>query len=316
MSIVKRKHPTENEALAVTSLAPLEWISNINSRGFIEIVAGLGSKPTNYNERSFQEYRSNSIRGAVAIPEQNFGYQDSTGIIHHLDNDLLHCLVAISTTSWGWADKERDSPHPLVRSSLALNKKLLSINNRYFVRLSKDDRSAIVREAAKSHLEKRPMRASNITGVSTAVAELSVAYLTLLEQLYHLSSAQLAVAVQVQELTMSLMTVQRDLTGAISDQLQRMQTYSTRIDETLDSLFPKFQGVNYMLHQLESASNINEHLTSVNNSGVDVVVSGLGSIMADASVEIDQLYRDSDSQINLLGNVDEIDRLLDRGITS
>jgi hypothetical protein len=285
----------------------------MNPRSFIEIVSGLGSEPQYYKQQSFREYRFGSMVDAGVTNEAGYGYQDYAGIVHCIDNSFLHCLVALSTNSWVWASTELRSSHPLVRGSLALNHKLLSIDKKYFARMSRRDESAIVREAANASLEKRPMRASNITGVSTAVAELSVAYLTLLQQLYHLSAAYLAVAVQIQELTMSLMTVQKDLTGAIGDQLQRMEAYSARIDETLNSLFPKFQGVNYMLRQMESASEINEHLTSVNSSGVDAVVAGLPSIMADAAEEIDQLYKESDIQVNMLGDMDEIDRLLERG---
>jgi sugar-specific transcriptional regulator TrmB len=154
------------------------------------------------------------------------------------------------------------------------------------------------------------MRTSNVTGVSPAVADLSVAYLTLLEELYHLVSAYHAVTVQIQELTLSLRAVHRDLTESVTDQLQRMKTYSARITETIDALFPKLQSVMFMLHQVECASEIKNHLAHFNDSGVDAVVAKLPTLMADAASEIDQLYREADIEVSMLSNMNEIDRLL------
>jgi hypothetical protein len=131
-----------------------------------------------------------------------------------------------------------------------------------------------------------------------------------MKELYHLVTARRAVTVQIQELTLSLMAVHQDLTEAVTAQLQRMQTYSKRITETIGALFPKLQSVVFMLHQVESASEIRNHLTHFNNSGVDAVVAQLPSLMADAVSEIGQLYREADIEVSMLGNADEIDRLL------
>jgi hypothetical protein len=307
MSIVKRDHRSEDESLVVASLAPTEWMTSIDSRQFVEMVSGLTPEPRRYDKRLSGLRPGSGL--ANVIDETYYGYEDGDGKICRLDNNFLHCIVAISAKYKGWVDKELVSSHTLVRASLALNFRIPS-DGKYMKSLSRRDKSSIVREAAKSNLERRPMRTSNITGVSPAVADLSVAYLTLLEQLYHLASAYLAVTAQIQELTISLRAVHGDLTEAIADQLQRMQTYSTRITETIDALFPKFQSVMFMLHQVECASEIKNHLAHFNDSGVDAVVAKLPSIMTDAAGEIDQFYTEADIQVNMLDHTDEIDRLL------
>jgi len=302
MSIVKRKRRSEDESLVVASLAPTEWITSIDSRGFMEIISGLGSEPRFY-------YRDRCWPDKVIL--EYSGYRDSEGTFHFLNNNFLHCIVAMSTTSQFWANAERRAAHPLVRASIALNRQRIPVRRERFVAMFLHDTSSIVREAAKSKLKRRPMRASNITGVSPAVADLSVAYLTLLEELYHLVVAYRVVTVQIQELTLSLRAVHSDLTEAVTNQLQRMQTYNTRIAETIDALFPKFQSVMFMLHQVECASEIKNNLAHFNNSGVDAVVAQLPTLMADAVNEIDQLYREADIEVSMLSNIDdEIDRLL------
>jgi hypothetical protein len=302
MSIVKRRLRRENESLVVASLAPTEWITSIDSRGFMEIISGLG--PTALYDPCEGSSDLNEVRRKRA------GYRDSRGAVHRLDNYFLHCIVAMSTNSRFWANTERRASHPLVRASIALNRQRILVRREGFVTMSLRDKSSIVREAAKSNLERRPMRTSNVTGVSPAVADLSVAYLTLLEELYHLVSAYHAVTVQIQELTLSLRAVHRDLTESVTDQLQRMKTYSARITETIDALFPKLQSVMFMLHQVECASEIKNHLAHFNDSGVDAVVAKLPTLMADAASEIDQLYREADIEVSMLSNMNEIDRLL------
>jgi len=294
MSIIRRK-PAEDESLAVASLASMEEMSTIDSRRFVELVSGLRHGPSFWGDRP--------------------GYRDGQGVPVYLDNKFSYSVAAISTDSRHWMEMTIDSHHPLVRASLALNHNLLASNQKLVVWLSRRDKSSIVREAAKSSLKKRPMRASNIKTISPVVADLSIAYLTLLQQLYHMSAAYLAVSAQAQELTASLRSVPLELADAVNDQLQRMNAYEKRIKETIDSLFPKFQSVLFMMRQVESASEIKDHLAQFNNSGIETaVVAKLPSLMADAVGEIDQLYREADIQVDALSSdMDEIDLLLAQG---
>jgi len=292
MRLIKRK-PAENESLAMVSLASAEQVAIIDSRRFIDLVSGLRHGPSFCGDRPY--------------------YRDSDGRMTYLDSNLTFCITALCTSSRYWVSMVTSSSHPLIRASLALNQKELTTNRKAVVRLSRHDPSFIVREAAKSSLQRRPMRASDIKGVSSTVADLSVAYLTMLQQLYHLSSAYLAVEAQVQELTVSLQSAHRDLRDAVADQLRRMQTYKSRIRETVDGLLPKFQSVMFMMRQVECASEIGDHLSLFNNSGVEAVVSKLPSLMADALGEIDRLYANADVQVGALGGTDDIDRLLKLG---
>jgi hypothetical protein len=68
-----------------------------------------------------------------------------------------------------------------------------------------------------------------------------------------------------------------------------------------------------MMHQVESASEIKDHIAQFNNSGIETVMAKLPSIMADAVGEIDRLYREADIQIGALSDMDEIDHLLAQG---
>jgi len=292
MSILRRK-PAEDESLAVASLASMEEMSTIDSRRFVEMVSGLRHGPSFWGDRP--------------------GYRDGRGVTVYLDNKFSYSVAAISTDSPHWMAMTLVSHHPLVRASLALNHNLLASNRKIVANLSRIDQSSIVREAANSSLEKRPMRASNIKTISPVVADLSIAYLTLLQQLYHMSAAYLAVSAQVQELTVSLRSVPRELADTVNDQLQRMKAYEKRIQETIDGLLPKFRSVLFMMRQVESASEIKDHIAQFNNSGIETVMAKLPSIMADAVGEIDRLYREADIQIGALSDMDEIDHLLAQG---
>ncbi len=289
-----RSKPAEDEALAIASLTSIERMSTFDSRRFVELVAGLRHGPSFWGDRPC--------------------YRDSRGSMTYLDDKFSYSVAAISTDSRHWIELVIDSSHPLVRASLALNHNLVRSHRKLLVGLSRLDESSIVREAAKASLEKRPMRASNIKTISPVVADLSIAYLTLLQKLYHLSAAYLAVSAQVQELTVTLKNAHRNLNDTIQDQLHRMQTYKKRIKETIDGLLPKFQSVFFMMRQVECASEIKDHLAYFNSSGVEAVVALLPSIMADAVCEIDQLYREADIQVSALEDVDEIDRLLKLGV--
>ena len=178
MSIFRSK-PAEDEALAIASLTSIERMSTFDSRRFVELVAGLRHGPSFWGDRPC--------------------YRDNRGSMTYLDDKLSYSVAAISTDSRHWIELVIDSPHPLVRASLALNHNLIRSDRKLLVGLSRLDESSIVREAAKASLEKRAMRASNIKTISPVVADLSIAYLTLLQQLYHLSAAYLAVSVQVQD---------------------------------------------------------------------------------------------------------------------
>ena len=246
-----------------------------------------------------------------------FHYRDIAGKLQPLpdatDNNLFLSIAAIGTTSTFWLEAAFKSSHPLVRASAARNLKTID-SGHFGVRwMSRFDESRIVREAAKSRLQDREMRASNMKGVPSAVADLSIAYLTLLEQLYHLASAQLAATEQVKELTEALYGAPSELIEIINSQLQPIQAYGARISSAIDGLLTKFQTVLFIMRQVENASEMRDHLAQFNVSSVDTVLSRLPNIMSDAAQELNRLYQEVDIQIDQLDHTDDIERLLARG---
>ncbi|MHB1901517.1 MAG: hypothetical protein ACYCSO_05555 [Cuniculiplasma sp.] len=245
-------------------------------------------------------------------------YRDGAGKLHGLkdatDNNLFLSIAAIGTSSTFWLGTSIHSKHPLVRAAVARNPKVLTSDYCLSVRwMSRFDESRIVREAAKSRRQDREMRASNMKGVPSAVADLSVAYLTLLEQLYHLAYAQLAATEQVKELTAALYGAPSELIETINSQLQPIQAYGARISSAIDGLLPKFQTVLFIMRQVENASEMRDHLAQFNVSSVDTVLSRLPDIMSDAAQELNRLYQEVDIQIDQLDHTDDIERLLARG---
>ena len=241
-------------------------------------------------------------------------YRDIAGKLQVLDdatdNNLFLSIAAIGTTSTFWLEAAFKSSHPLVRASAARNPKAIASGVR---RIARFDESRIVREAAKSRLQDREMRASNMKGVPSAVADLSIAYLTLLEQLYHLASVQLAATEQVKELTAALYGAPSELIETINSQLQPIQAYGACISSAIDGLLPKFQTVLFIMRQVENASEMRDHLAQFNVSSVDTVLSRLPDIMSDAAQELNRLYQEVDIQIDQLDRTDDIERLLARG---
>ncbi|MHB1731840.1 MAG: hypothetical protein ACYCU8_00030 [Ferrimicrobium acidiphilum] len=283
--------------LEIANFVLAEEMSYLNPHTFLEAVV---------------QYRHNPMwdRGRLA-------YRDGTGKLHDmkdaLDNNLFLSIAAIGTSSTFWLETAFKSSHPLVRASAARNPKAMA-SGRFGERwMSRFDKSRIVREAAKSRLQDREMRASNMRGVPSAVADLSVAYLMLLEQLYHLSSAQLAATEQVKELTAALYGAPSELIEIINSQLQPIQAYGARISSAIDGLLPKFQTVLFIMRQVENASEMRDHLAQLNVSSVDTVLSRLPDIMADAAQELNRLYQEVDIQIDRLDHTDDIERLLAQG---
>ncbi len=288
---------SKKSSLMMASLVSMEQVSGLNPQQFIAMVSMVAKDPM---IKSWSEWKP--------------VYRDRSYNVHHLDdNNLILSIAAIGSESAYWKRAAKMSPHPLVRASLAKNSRVLA-SNRVLIRwLSLFDRSPVVREAAKSSLTNRSMRTSGMNDIPTAIADLSIAYITLLKELNHLASAQIAVADQIKDLTEALYGAPRDLVDDINQQLERMQSYSRHIMDTLTELLSKFQTVLFFMRQVEHASKLQDNLTQFDRSAVDAIATRLPSIMADVAQEIDRLYQEVDIQIDLLDGTDEIERLLAKG---
>jgi hypothetical protein len=275
---IKRQDQAGSHLTLASSLASIDQVAALNANVLVDLVSAMRHGPSFNGDRPF--------------------YRDRRGTINYLDSNFFRCIAAIGTDSSHWRTVVKSASHPLVRASLAQNTRVLAIDRKLIVWQSRHDESPIVREAAKSNLSGRPMSARNIKGISPAVAELSVAYLTLLRQLHHLACARLAIISQIQELSAVLRAVPKEIVDTVNNQLTQMHDYDNRVVNTINALLPKLQSVIFIMRQVDNAIAIQEHLVDLNNSAAGLAIADLPNIMIDAVQEINRLHQDANIRMD------------------
>jgi len=284
----------------LSELMPMDTVVQLDAKKFVQLVStSTGDTPKHYHR--------------AWTPRIEGGERFS------------QCLVALSDNADEHVQLAMTSQHPLVRAAFGRNARMRDVKPKLLSGLARLDPNPLVREAALSNLEQRPMRLSNLAHIPDAVANLGMGYLTLLQQLHNLSCAYIAVVSQANELEFVLprspKANSQEIADTVRERLDQMRAHGAQLLETIEQVLPQFQNVLFMMNQIEYSTKIHDHLERFNKSGIDTMLAQLPGILVASGAEIDRLYDEINLQLSVLahtdglsiGVTDSIDRLLEQG---